>query len=210
MFKIYCKYIWVVGCPRSGTTFLTNYIGQYTERIYNEPWETYPLEDVESWQFPLCKNLVFKYCCNWKRVDKILKRFYPSKFIYMIRNPDDVVYSWMWPKEDSYPLRPFVEFGSLESKERFKNVIDQWAICAKNGLEFVENNKKLTKLIIYENIEDEIEGLGKFIKLPLKKTNLIFRNRNLNPEQLEKLHSFWNKFPEYLELRNSIINKVYK
>jgi hypothetical protein len=83
------SFIWVIGAPRSGTTALTEYLGNYTDLSYMEPWETHKINDFESWKFPECKSLVFKYCYNWFYASRILEKFVDSKFIhYYYQNKD--------------------------------------------------------------------------------------------------------------------------
>ena len=76
--------LWVIGSPRSGTSFITDYLGLYTEGVFNEPWDTHPRLEPEKWEFD-CDNFVFKYCRNWMIADDIVKLFSESIFIHVFK-----------------------------------------------------------------------------------------------------------------------------
>ncbi len=208
MLKVGWKYFWVIGSPRSGTTFLTDFIGQYTDCMFNEPWQSYPLEEFNNWHFPdACKSLVFKYGCNWKRGNEILLRFPQSCFIHILRNPDDTIYSWMRPKEDSYPPRPFEDYGEPETKLRFKNIAEQWMVQVKGCLEFERRHPRKTITIKYERLKTDIDRLRHFTKLPLG--NIQFHNRNLSSQELKNLNEFWADLPEIQAYKKKILRDYY-
>src|SRR4051812_31920204 len=100
------KMIWVIGSPRSGTTFATDFIGKHTDKVYNEPWSTYPIETPRLWRFPeKAKTITFKYCENWRNLHVLMHHYPDSHWVHIWRDPDNVVYSMAYPKEDSYPPR---------------------------------------------------------------------------------------------------------
>ena len=72
------KYIWVIGVPRSGTTFLTDYLCKHTNQCYNEPWDTFIHNEVDQWAFPETESISFKYCMNWRYAKTINERFRKS------------------------------------------------------------------------------------------------------------------------------------
>jgi Sulfotransferase family len=161
--------IWIIGCPRSGTTFLTDYIGQYVNHKYNEPWDTHPINNPYIWKLPE-ESFVFKYCENWRNADYILKTWPDSIFVHIWRDPDNVINSMAYPKPDAYPPRDLYESY---------NVIDRIALCINRWHENIINCLQLQKKypnkyfeIQYERIVSGIEKLG----LP---TNINFENRNV-------------------------------
>src|ERR1043166_2829977 len=99
------QFTWILGSPRSGTSFVTEYIGKYTDEKYNEPWKSHPLESPRSWQFPKADKIVFKYCENWRNLHILTNRYPDSVYVHVYRDPDNVVDSMANPREDSWPPR---------------------------------------------------------------------------------------------------------
>lgn len=197
------KYIWIIGSPRSGTTMLTDFLGNFTSIKYNEPWDSYPPNEYKKWQFPDVSSIVFKYCRNWEIVDFLVDKFPNSKFIHIIRNPYDVVYSMMFPKSNSYPVRNFEEFGQLDTLNRFTQVVNRWCDFIQGCLKIKDKYPEMYKEVLYENID--VEGLSGFLNIKLDADKFLFTNKNLNKKTLS---SYWNKFSEQATLRRKI-NKIY-
>jgi hypothetical protein len=204
------KFIWIVGSPRSGTTMLCNFIGNYTEAVFNEPWAKYPVRKPEEWQFPDgVRSLVFKYCCNWMDAQIISDRFKESKFIHILRNPSDILFSMMFPKADSYPPRSWDEYGN-ERDKRFAQAVDHWYTFVQGSFAIEDTLKDRYKLVIYEKLPEQLDDLSSFLKLPLKKENLPYKEgRNLPKEKLAHLEDLWSKHPQKLALRQEIEKKYY-
>jgi hypothetical protein len=125
-----------------------------------------------------------------------------------MRDPENTIYSKMKPKPDSYPLRPFENLGKPNTVERFKNITNQWMENTKGCLKLIESHKTISKMIFYENLPNEIEGLTKFLKLPLKLDDLNFKNRNLPKESID-LSKFWQTVPETLKYKKYIEKTYY-
>lgn len=191
------KHIWIIGVPRSGTTFLTDYLCKYADQCYNEPWGMFEDKLVDKWTFPDSKSIVFKYCMNWKNAKILNERFNKSYFIHLIRNPAQVVYSLVFPKTDSYPYRNiFEDKKTLEDK--FRHAITRW-------FNFIRGSQKVCKQyhsieLTYENLDKQINYLSKFIKIPFS-DNLNFKARNdinVNPIKFQKLERLW-KSNDYIQ-----------
>ena len=189
-----CKYIWIIGVPRSGTTFLTNYLGKYTDYCFNEPWDRYPLENPRLWTLPEAKTIVFKYCANWRNAKILSNRFKSSYFIHLIRRPTDVIESMVYPKKDSVPYRNL--FASKILAERFDLAVNKWKEFYDGCCGVCQKYRSLE--VVYENLPQELNRISEFTNLPLRQKNLSFnyKNKELSLEQ------FWN-MPVY-----SVFNKL--
>lgn len=193
------SFFWIIGSPRSGTTYLTDLLGKNVDKYYNEPWNTHHLHKVETWKFPKNKTIVFKYCENWRNYHFIKNNFTNNTFIHVYRNPDDVVYSMAFPKENSYPPRDL--YGEYEGMEKINLCMERWYNNMINCCEIDLIDKNYYE-VRYENIEDDIK------EIPIKiKENIKFENRNINPILPWK--------GKYKELRNLIVanknlNKISK
>lgn len=175
--------IWIVGTPRSGSTFLTEYIGQYCQAIYNEPFNTHPILEPNNWKFPQANRIVFKYCVNWINTDYILKKWPDSHFVHIWRNPNDVIYSMCVPKENSYPPRTLYQNGLKSLPQAVKRWFIQIIGCTS-----IQNKTSNYTEVKYE----EIPQLTKLAGIELNKP-LNFVNRNINPT-LD-----WNSLPKFVQ-----------
>lgn len=177
------KKIWIVGSPRSGTTFLTDLIGQKTKYCFDEPWSKYPLGKHHEWNLPTDGDLVFKYCANCFYYEEI-KNLYPnSKWIYIIRDPIHILYSMIFPKKNSYPNRIFFEDKNINKK--IKKTIKMMSNYAKNC-----NEIKEALTIHYENID--YEKLSNFLQIDIKESNeFINKNKYFEQKKMKflKFHS---------------------
>jgi hypothetical protein len=192
-------FIWVVGSPRSGTTFLTSFIGKNVDKEYNEPWGTHPLNKEEIWKFPNVDKIVFKYCANIFRYETITNRFPNSKWIHIIRSPDHVIYSMCFPKKDAIPIRNFPEYGN-ETLHRFKTGVKIWH---RTMLE----SYKIKDLIQVEYESMDANKLSQAINVPMsqEKWDRQFHCRN---EDVDKMLPMWDKVdPKYKRLRNKIVRR---
>lgn len=190
------KIIWIIGSPRSGTTFLTNYIGSKTDHCFNEPWSKYPLGKHKKWKLPLQGDIVFKYCANCFYYDEI-KDLYPnSKWVHIIRNPLNVLYSMVFPKKQSFPQRNWIEMGTGE--QRIINCFNKWRGIIKSSLKIKE-----CKILHYENID--YKSLSEFIEIDLEKPNFVDQNQKF---ELEKM-MFLKEVLKNKKLNISILNKFF-
>jgi len=219
------KIIWIIGCPRSGTSFLTDYIGNYTDYCFNEPWNDFPLGKHKDWMLPkhnvvlkgikqLNTSVVFKYCANALYYDEISKLYPKSKWVCIVRDPLHVMYSIFYPKKDSVPKRlwevskngvphcplavPFRDHHLIN--EVIRQVFFNWHSIFVASMKIEE-----IKLIKYENID--IEGLADFLELPLSRDNFIYNNRN-EVYDIEKM-KYLIKFLKFNNLYDDIL-KVKK
>ncbi len=174
------NYIWIIGSPRSGTTFLTNLIGESTKYEFNEPWDLFPLGEQKHWNLPKDGTVVFKYCSNCWHYQEINKYYPNSIWIQIKRNPISILYSLVFEKADSYPVRKFY-FDNLENKIKFAKAMqkDYLSQCDK-----VEN-----KIIVkYENIDYNL--LEDKLKIKLDKKKFINRNKFYDKNKMKLLFKF--------------------
>jgi hypothetical protein len=193
------KFIWIIGCPRSGTTMLIDYIAKYVDFSYMEPWESHTIRKPETWDFPDCKSIVFKYCENWRDADYIATRWPNSFFVHVWRDPDNVINSMAFPKPTSYPQRNL--YPKHESNERVRLSIERWYEDVNGCLTLgIEQHRDKYLEIQYEKIPNQIFQLGKKLDLPFNEID--FDNRNVETD------IDWSCNPDARLLRNQIRNHL--
>lgn len=175
--------IWIVGSPRSGTSYITDLIGNYTNFCFNEPWETYPLGKHNSWDLPNNGRIVFKYCANALHYEEISNRFPISKWIHVTRDPFHVLYSMCFPKKGSWPKRLWNEMGE-DIDRRVCNAFYKWSYT-RGAANLIDE----ALIVKYEKIN--IEELSKFLSLPIKQSYFedTFNERNnvFDPDEFKCL-----------------------
>ena len=171
--------IWVVGSPRSGTSFLTDFIGNYTDYCFNEPWDEFPLGKHESWNLPE-GSMVFKYCSNALYYQSISDLYPNSKWVHIVRNPFHVLYSMNFTKEDAWPKRTLEKFGKAD--RRLNNAFYNWSLLFGAA-------KSIEKAMLVKYEDVDVDGLAKFLNLPLSQDSFDFENRNklFDPAKMEFL-----------------------
>ena len=164
--------IFVVGSPRSGTSYLTEYIGKHTDHCLNEPWDRYPQSKIEDWNLPK-GSLVFKYCSNSLYYDEISNKFPEARWVNIKRNPLHVVYSMSFPK-NNWPIRTWEELGEI-AEERILNAFYKWSLLSSAA-----DRIKTALVLKYENID--IDLLSKFAGINFDKDQHrnSFRNKNFD------------------------------
>jgi len=182
------EFTWVLGCPRSGTTFVTDYLGRYADKTYNEPWDTHHLSDPASWVFPAVKKIVFKYCENWRNL-RALMGYTDSMYVHVWRDPDNVIHSMAHPKEGSWPPRNL--YGQYNGRTRLWFCMERWYKNMLNCLA-IYNVVKNYHEVRYENVEKDLGGLTD-LSIPLR-----FNNRNVDCE------IDWDIHPLARSLRNVV------
>lgn len=200
------KYIWIIGSPRSGTTFLCDYIGKYVDKVYNEPWKTHPLSSPHTWKFPKCDTVLMKYCENWRNLRYIMDRWPDSYFIHMWRDPDNVVYSMAYPKEKSYPPRNlYIGKKDIERKRlSMKRWYDNLLRCIGIGMEYPNRYHEIQ----YEDIQ--LDKLSVFLGISLKE-KLKFNNRNIAVD-LAWEEPYWTlrNIVKRYDFKSSLLGFLYK
>jgi hypothetical protein len=198
-------FVWVIGCPRSGTTFLTRLLGMNTDLMFDEP-ETLPMYErykVDSWKFPDCGSVVFKWCENFLVAEQILDRFPDSYFLHTIRDPSNTVYSIAFPKAASYPHRGFEEIDSGSIRERARGSIEKWHWYTENCLKVADVVAGRYLAIRYESMPDSYGDIEELTGIRLAR-KLEFRNRNVDESKLSELEPFWSEMPAAAELRRQV------
>ncbi len=199
-------YLWVIGCPRSGTTYLTRLLGDNADLMLNEPNKIpmYARNNVENWTFPPCRTVVFKWCENWMVAEKILARFPNSYFFHTIRDPLNNIYSIAFPKVDSFPSRPCLAVGETE-EERIDNAIKRWFHYTKGCLSVKDLAGTRYLPVLYENITDFFPLIEETSGLDLKKKT-PFVNRNIAESGLVKI----NERLRYHPYANQLLKHVLR
>jgi hypothetical protein len=198
-------FVWVIGSPRSGTTFLTRLIGRNTDLMFDEP-ETDPMYEryrVDAWEFPDCGSLVFKWCENWVVAKQILDRFPNSYFLHTIRDPSNTVYSIAFPKAGSYPARGFEEIDGESTAERVRGAIEKWQWYTEGCLDVPEVVGDRYLAVRYEGMPDSYRDIEELTGIRLE-NRLEFRNRNVDDRELSMLEPFWAEMPAAAELRRRV------
>jgi hypothetical protein len=173
------QFLFIIGSPRSGTTFVTNYIGKYTDKKYNEPWKSHPIETPRLWKFPQVDNIVFKYCENWKNVHVLLNHYPNSLYIHIWRNPDDVVYSMAYPKPDSFPQRNL--YGGHDEEDRLRLCIQRWYSNMMHCLSLYNIIPNKYVEVKYENAVAGLKQVEEKSGLKFDYDKFNFENKNIYP-----------------------------
>lgn len=203
-----CLHIWVVGSPRSGTTYLTKLVGANTDLMFNEPSKIpmYSRDNVERWKFESGKSVTFKWCENWRNAEQILARFPNSLFLHSIRDPLNNMYSMAFPKQDSLPPRPFKQFGD-EPSTRIDKAIGKWSNYTKGCLSLSDTVKDRYLVVPYENMPAHIIRIEKLSSLKISDI-LPHQNRNLPDSELEQIKEAISKNSFAQQLMETAIERV--
>lgn len=186
-------YLWVIGSPRSGSTYLTLSLGQNTSHCFSEPNKIsmYRRDNVDNWKFPKCRSIVFKWCENHEVADKIIQRFPNSYFLHTIRDPANNIYSIAHPKSDSWPRREFEELGEEEAA-RIQNAVGLWEHYTAGCLSVGEKYPDRYIPVPYTSMPSYFPVIEKKIQLRLKR-KLKFTDRDFEPNQLKDIERFISK-----------------
>ena len=187
--------IWVIGCPRSGTTFLTNLIGQHTKYCFNEPWRKYPINQHKNWRLPTDGDIVFKYCKNCQHYKEINELYPNSKWIHIIRDPIHVIYSIAFAKPESHPIRNFR--CTISEKQwdlaNYKIINKKIKNAIQMRKSYIECCNKAEKALIinYENIN--AQKLSYFLNMKIENENFINRNLYFDENKMNFVKSIVEK-----------------
>ena len=197
-------FVWVVGCPRSGTTFLTDLIGQNCDRVYNEPGKDPTLARglVDQWQFPPAENICFKWCENYKVADQILSRFPKSFFVHIMRERNNNVFSMAFPKETAFPPRQFPDLGE-EADDRIVNAAKKWVNYNRGCLDLRSRLGERYIPVFYEHLPDYYTDIEARTGLSLR-IRPEFRNQNLDKSEISGLSDYWSQIEEAEQLITEI------
>lgn len=194
------KMIWILGSPRSGTTYATEFIGKHVDREYNEPWQTHPIETPRLWKFPpKAKTIVFKYCENWRNIHTLMHHHPDSHYVHVWRDPDNVVYSMAYPKEDSYPPRNL--YGGLKGDEKLRMCMQRWYSNMMHCLHLWTFIPKQYTEIRYERMRAGLKRLSEAMGVKFDFANYAYKSKNLEDIKLN-----WDLNPAAKELK-VLVNK---
>ena len=199
-------FIWVVGSPRSGTTFLTDLIGRNCDYVFNEPGDDPRLRRgaVEEWVFPKAKTICFKWCENYRVADKIIARFPNSYFIHIIRGRNNNAYSMAFPKETAFPPRDFADFGTSED-ERLNKAMRTWVVYNEGCLALKKTLGERYLPVFYEQLTEHYDDIEDLTGISLIERP-DFHCQNLPPDDLQRLTPLWGKIPGANSLIDAIVN----
>ena len=170
--------IWVVGSPRSGTTFITEYIGKYVDNCICEQWDVFPHMKPELWNIHKGKT-VFKYCTNSLHYEFLKNKYKNSKWVYVKRDPIHILYSVIFPKESSYPKRKKNEWhtsGKRWNKEKDEDLLKKFI---EHYEAITSAADKIKEAFVFEYENPDIKSLGNFLDLPLSEVEFKYHNQNL-------------------------------
>jgi hypothetical protein len=194
------RLIWIIGSPRSGTTMLADFIGKHVDKMFNEPWGSHPIETPRLWKLPNDSEttIVFKYCENWRNLHVLMHHYPNSVWVHCWRNPDDVVYSMAYPKENSYPPRSL--YKGYEGEEKLRLCMQRWYSNMMHSLSVHNVLPRQYTEIRYENMKPGLKKLGEMSNIDFRLKDLPFETRNINPE-LD-----WDLNPTARRLRKLAVN----
>lgn len=189
-------HLWVIGSPRSGTTYLAHCLGLNTDLSLIEPNELplYARGKVEQWRFPLCRSVTFKWCENFVVADRILDRFPDSLFLHAVRDPLNNIQSIAFPKADAWPPRAFEELGE-ETESRIGQAIDKWVTYTRGCLEVGERFPGRYLAVPYADMPASFPEIERRSGISLKKT-VDYRGRDMEASALKALLPAWEKNTE--------------
>jgi len=180
-------FLWVIGSPRSGSTYLTLSLGKNTSHCLSEPIKVplYSRDNVKNWKFPKCRSIVFKWCENHEVADKIIERFPNSYFLHTIRDPANNIYSIAHPKSDSWPRREFEHLGE-EEEARIQNAVGMWEHYTAGCLNVREQYPDRYIPVPYTSMPSYFPVIEQKIQLKLKR-KMPFTDRDMHAKYLEDI-----------------------
>ena len=189
-------HLWVIGSPRSGTTYLAHCLGLNTDLSLVEPNELplYERGKVEQWRFPLCRSISFKWCENFIVAERILDRFPNSHFLHTVRDPLNNVQSIAFPKPDAWPPRAFEELGE-DADRRIDHAIEKWVTYTRGCLAVGERFPEHYLAVPYTDMPASFPAIERRTGITLKKT-VDYRGRDMEARDLETLQPGWQRHEE--------------
>lgn len=147
--------IFVGGSIRSGTTFVCNLFSDFVDEVRND---LIHLARIDSRLDLLDKNFAFKYCNDFRQVEQLKATFPKSKFVLVLRDMRDVVYSTATRNPKSIPFRDFpaVQYvADLHFISYFEASIKMIEISYEGIDECLQNHQDLVDEVVkYEDLLD--------------------------------------------------------
>tara|TARA_Y100000816_G_scaffold30830_1_gene19726 strand:- start:52811 stop:54514 length:1704 start_codon:yes stop_codon:yes gene_type:complete len=198
----------VIGCVRSGTTFVNKTLQKYcresvNENNYHHYFNENLVQDLNRRWSLRTKNFISKQCEDVNKIEKLKAIFPDIKFFYVIRDLRDVIYTINYPSTKSWPPREVVDFPSIEHIQQgyecslLKAIIlfVQRYIPEQSVLEKFKSDIFLIK---YEDLLTS-SGLTLFLEESSQRLETTFNKNMLKPATVNSLikpvnHGAWIKF----------------
>jgi dTDP-4-dehydrorhamnose reductase len=182
----------IIGCIRSGTSFLCDMFIDFLPKVYNE---TGVRDIVLRHKLIGNENFAFKYCEDFDNVNEIKQLFNQCKIFLIIRDIRDVINSIYLPNEKSIPPNSFPAVDIISKNEnvsRFEAALRIVHCYYLNIIECLEN---------YYNLIDEIVKYENLISDPNNLKNL-FDKYFVNKKDIEYYKSKVFKTPNQYSYLN--------
>lgn len=173
--------LFIVGSPRSGTTFLSNWIGEKCDHVAIE-WQKFHIDMVRDWELPDGQVLI-KWCHLFQIAPQLVQLYPNCGFVEIQRDPLNVVYSMSRPKRDARPPRPFETLGTTPVV-RLMNAIKWWHFHVSGCREQSRCWPERWLTVSYERLPSERQRLNEFLSTDLREIP-EFQNRNVSGLSLE-------------------------
>lgn len=206
------KQFFIIGCIRSGTTFLCDIFNDFVPKIFNETGE----RDINL-RYELLKNdnFAFKFCEDFENVYDIKLLFKQSKIFLIIRDMRDVVNSIYLPNTKSIPYRNFqavndlVETKNISRFEASLQIVYNYYYNINNCLE--KYNNLIDEIVIYEDLiynPDNLKNL--FNKYFDDKKDIEYYKSKVikTPNQLSYLNWSNDQKKMFKTYENGFLNKT--
>lgn len=151
--------IFVMGCPRSGTTFVTDWIGKVCSHTIQEDLR-FPVEAAAQWELPSL-DCVLKWGHIFQKADVLIARWPHCRFVHVVRRPLDVLYSITHPTEQSQPFR---DFGDMRDADK---AVQWWSFHIQGCQQVASWYRRNTITVEYENLPEEKSRLDTFLGISL-------------------------------------------
>lgn len=168
--------IFVMGCPRSGTTFVAEWIGKSCQHTFVED-PHYPVETAEVWELPAA-NCVVKWCHLFQKADALVARYPDCCFVHVVRRPLDVLYSITHPAEQSSNGR---DFGDMRDPDR---AVQWWSFHLQGCQKVTAWHRRRCITVECERLPIERLRLQEFLQISLPELP-EFQPRTYGDVQLE-------------------------
>jgi hypothetical protein len=205
------KQFFIIGCIRSGTTFLCDLFTDFVDEIYNETAD----RDVKI-RFDLIgdKNFACKFCEDFNNVELIKHYFKESKIILIIRDLRDVVNSIYKLNINSIPYRDFpavndiCETNGISRFESSLMILSNYYNCIVKSLD--NNFDLIDDIIIYDDMINNPIIVKKLFDKYFEEKNLDYYTNliKITPDQKSYLNWTEEQKQQFKTYNNGYLNKL--